>query len=207
MFIDDLKGTIRAVNQELKQYAKMFGNDSRVVSDYMKALENVVGERNTYVNARTGAIQFRNTKRARERLSESEGGGSAIEDWYSTEPTFEQYMDHLANQYQKETGEAPTDEDLRDYQKDIDEVRNASEDGRLSDILSDQKRQGADVRHLTYRDMADMLRDYGEYDSRTQRATDAININKSPILSGKKPKIGKGKGGGLRHEGVSVKRI
>lgn len=201
---NDIRESLKEFNAELRQYQKTFGNGSRVSNDLMLGLEQIVGKENVYANARTGALQFRNTRAARAKLDNVQWqDAELLNEWLKHQTNYGEYVDKLREKYQAETGERGTLRDLANYQEQIDLVRQASEDGTLSSILSEQARQGKDTRNLGYAELAKLVREYQEQrnqDTQTANAVRHVNVDK-------KPKIERARGGGMKHAGVSIKHI
>lgn len=201
---NDIRESLKEFNAELRQYQKTFGNGSRVSNDLMLGLEQIVGKENVYANARTGALQFRNTRAARAKLENVQWqDAELLNEWLKHQTNYGEYVDKLRKKYQAETGERGTLRDLANYQEQIDLVRQASEDGTLSSILSEQARQGKDTRNLGYAELAKLVREYQEQrnqDTQTANAVRRVNVDK-------KPNIERAKGGGMKHAGVSIKHI
>ena len=201
---NDIRESLKEFNAELRQYQKTFGNGSRVSNDLMLGLEQIVGKENVYTNARTGALQFRNTRAARAKIENVQWqDAELLNEWLKNQPKYGEYIDKLREKYQNETGERGTLRDLANYQEQIDLVRQASEDGTLSSILSEQARQGKDTRNLGYAELAKLVREYQEQrnqETQTANAVRRVNVDK-------KPKIERARGGGMKHAGVSIKHI
>lgn len=201
---NDVRESLKAFNAELRKFQKTFGNGSRVTTDLMEGIEDVVGKENVYTNARTGALQFRNTRAAREKIENQQWSDIEIlSRWLQHQRNYNEYVDKLREKYQAETGERGTLRDLANYQEQIDLVKQASEDGTLSNILSEQARQGKNTRDLGYFELARLVEEYKKKNSNdkpTKNATKKINVDK-------KPKIERARGGGMKHAGVSIKHI
>lgn len=201
---NDVRESLKAFNAELRKFQKTFGNGSRVTIDLMEGIEDVVGKENVYTNARTGALQFRNTRAAREKIENQQWSDIEIlSRWLQHQRNYNEYVDKLREKYQTETGERGTLCDLANYQEQIDIVKQASEDGTLSNILSEQARKGKNTRDLGYFELARLVEEYKKKNSNdkpTKNATNKINVDK-------KPKIERARGGGMKHAGVSIKHI
>lgn len=199
-----LQGSIRALNAELAQYSQTFGNESRVVQDLMTNLEEVVGSKNVYYSARAGAWQFRNTTAVRNKLRRAEDK-EAVADWYNDAADFEDYANRLADKFEQQYGDDPTEEDLRDFQRDIDTVRDAADDGTLAKIVSEQARQGVNIKDLTYSEVAELVRRYAD-DNEKEARSERARVH---VVNGRvdKPKIHSAKVGGFKNAGGHVEKI
>ncbi len=202
--LESLKASIAEVNAEIVRYTEMFGKDSRIVSDFMQALENEIGVKNTYFSEKKGAMQFRNTTATRRKISRS-GNAEEVAEWYGDEHSFNRYVDRLRKKYEEESGgEDATEEDLAEYQEDIETVQNAHDDGTMAKVISEQLQNGRtmqDIKNMGYHALAELVQ--GERANQQAKKKERAKRYNGQV---NKPTI-KSRGGDLKHEGVSVKRI
>lgn len=204
-----LKETMSMVNQSLKTLQKEWGSGSRVVEEYRRTVELAAGPGSTYINAK-GQLAIHNTNAVRNALTESEYGLDAVE----ALPTATEYRLELRRAwFEEQAGKGdeefrqPTKEELQDFNRQRDEVQQASEDGRLQQILSEQKSKGSRIPgHLTYEDLMRALG--GEDVGRSIEEEYSDLMSEFPEAWGSTEGLSIGPGGGdLKHAGESIIRL
>lgn len=204
-----IKETLQMVNANLKTLDKEYGSGSRIVEDYRRTLELAAGPGSTYINAK-GQLAVHNTKAVREALSEAENGLAAVGDL----PTATDYRLELKRAWFEEQAakgdedfRQPTKEELKDFARMRDEVMQASEDGRLQQILSDQKAKGSRIPgNLTYEDLMGALNGQDVGKSIEEEFGDLMSEFPEEWGSSEGLSIGPG-GGDLKHAGESIIRL
>lgn len=126
--------SIKSVNRNLKRLSEEYGNDSRIVQDYRKSFEMILGQDITY--EKNGVLRLRNNKATQKAIEEA---GEELEEKVQTLPSFGEYQKELRRSFKKEYGESGTQEELSEFNQIKDQVQEASEDGTLQSVLSDQK--------------------------------------------------------------------
>lgn len=146
---------IKAINQQIADIAQVYGTNSEAYRNYEKAIEMLM-PKNLIGTSKKGFIRIKQGRKDIAALPKEK-----LKIITKTAKTRGQYNKALTEQYKKEYGEGkPTQEQLAEFSRKKQRIKDAADDGTIKKILSEDKDNGATITKMTYEELNKILDDY-----------------------------------------------
>lgn len=176
--LSPLQRDIKAINERVAQAARDFGRNSEIYKNMERAIEKLVPES---LIDKSGAGNIRIKQGFNQLAKEYEKNADFLNtsDVKKQMSSSGQYRKKTREEYREEYGKGnPTNEELREFSEMKQRVKNAAEDGRIKNILSEGGAKGTKRnRRLTYEELDKLVADYDaslELEEKARLANDFV---------------------------------
>ena len=157
---------VKAINRQIADIAEVYGTNSEAYRQYEKSLE-MLFPKDLITTSKKGFIRIKQGRKDIAALPKEK-----LKLIAKTAKTRGEYNKAVKKDFAKEYGEGkPTQEQLVEFSKMKQRVKDAADDGTIKKVISDKKQGGAEIRRLTYAELNALL---DEEEARERKNTEGL---------------------------------